>query len=145
MFTMFTENICVKRNKLNKVIFFNVCLSCNMQCINALSSEVCKPQECWWYIYTKWKLMKMLLRKTRFQHKHSCGLKENWLSKGLEQHCPDSYCSCCSEILTKSLQPPQNIHRSFKTFVCVSLRYIKYCGGGVWIVVCGKNFCLCFS
>ena len=50
-------------------------------------------------------------------------------------------CSCC-EFLAKSLQPPQNLHRPLKTCACVSLRYSKYSGEwvGIVILLCGKTF-----
>ena len=59
----------------------------------------------------------------------------------LEQKCQCCYCSCCCDIVAKSLQPPQNLHRPLKTFTCVSLRYKKNIVGvqvGIVVVVCGK-------
>ena len=62
--------------------------------------------------------------------------------RNLEPNCQYSSCSSCSsysEIVAKSLQPPQNLCRPLKTFTCASLMYRK-CHGGVTIlvVVCGK-------
>ena len=63
----------------------------------------------------------------------------------LEPNCWYSYfSSSCSlsEIVAKSLPPPQNLCRPLKTFACGSLRYRKRWGwgGGVTIVVevCGE-------
>ena len=42
-----------------------------------------------------------------------------------------SSCSSSSEIVAKSLPPPQNLCRPLKKIACVSVRYRKHCGGGV--------------
>ena len=54
-----------------------------------------------------------------------------FLIRNLEPNWQYSSCSCSSssysEIVTKSLPPPQNLCRPLKTFACVSLRYRKCC------------------
>ena len=58
------------------------------------------------------------------------------------QNCQYSSCSSSSysssKIIAKSSQPPQNLCRPLKTFVCVSLRYRKHQGVAIVVVVCGK-------
>ena len=59
--------------------------------------------------------------------------------RNLELKCPESSCSCCM-ILTKSLQPPQNICWLLKPFICVSQIYRQCHWGGK---ICGNilNHC----
>ena len=69
--------------------------------------------------------------------------RENkFIIRNLEPNCLNYSCCCCccscSKILAKSLHPPQNLCMPLKIFTCVSLRYIKHCGGGIVIVVCGQ-------
>ena len=56
------------------------------------------------------------------------------LIRNLEPNCECYSCCCCSEILAKSSQPPQNLHRYLKTFPYISFRYRK-CHGGIVVMV----------
>ena len=67
-------------------------------------------------------------------------MSQDFSIRNLEPKCEYSFSCACScswscEILTKSPQPPQNLHRPLKTFAYVSLRYSKHCGNsgsGLW-------------